>query len=131
MDRTLNRAKKSNKRRKARNHAAWKRFSPDGQSCWYCPHPMGDHFTTAKQPYFYTPLSPSEQNDRGIKVYTHELPDGNIVPVKRVKVAQHAELITAFCKTCADDKDTTQVLCYQRTLANGEVIGLSRYCEQT
>ena len=44
--------------------------------------------------------------------------------VKRVIVANRAELLTAFCKTCAADKDTSQVLCYQRTLARGEVVGL-------
>ena len=44
--------------------------------------------------------------------------------VKRVTVANRAELLTAFCVECAKAKDTSQVLCYQRTLAKGEVVGL-------
>ena len=44
--------------------------------------------------------------------------------VKRVIVANRAELLTAFCRKCAEDKDTSQVLCYQRTLAKGEMVGL-------
>ena len=47
--------------------------------------------------------------------------------VKRVTVANRAELLTAFCTACARDKDTDQVLCFQRTLAKGEVVGLKHY----
>ena len=35
--------------------------------------------------------------------------------VKRIIVAAHAELITAFCTACAEELQTGQVLCYQRT----------------
>ena len=45
--------------------------------------------------------------------------------VKRVIVSQKPELITAFCQACAKEMDTGQVLCFQRTLAKGEVVGLS------
>ena len=44
--------------------------------------------------------------------------------VKRVTVANRAELLTVFCVQCAKDKQTDQVLCFQRTLAKGEVVGL-------
>ena len=47
--------------------------------------------------------------------------------VKRVTVANRAELLTAFCVQCAKDKQTDQVLCFQRTLAKGEVVGLKNY----
>ena len=47
--------------------------------------------------------------------------------VKRVTVASRAELLTAFCVQCAKDKQTDQVLCFQRTLAKGEVVGLKHY----
>ena len=49
--------------------------------------------------------------------------------VKRIVVANRAELLTAFCVECAKAKDTSQVLCYQRTLAKGEVVGLE-HCNQ-
>ena len=45
--------------------------------------------------------------------------------VKRIIVAARAELITAFCTACAEELQTGQVLCYQRTLAKGEVVGLN------
>ena len=45
--------------------------------------------------------------------------------VKRIIVAAHAELITAFCTACAEELQTGQVLCYQRNLAKGEVVGLN------
>ena len=47
--------------------------------------------------------------------------------VKRITVANRAELLTAFCTACAREKDTAQVLCFQRTLAKGEVVGLKTY----
>ena len=47
--------------------------------------------------------------------------------VKRVTVANRAELLTAFCTACAREKQTGQVLCFQRTLAKGEVVGLKNY----
>ena len=53
--------------------------------------------------------------------------DGSEVLVKRVTVASRAELLTAFCTACAKDKDTAQVLCFQRTLAKGEVVGLKHH----
>ena len=44
--------------------------------------------------------------------------------VKRVIVARKPELVAAFCQACAKELNTDQVLCFQRTLARGEVIGL-------
>ena len=41
-------------------------------------------------------------------------------------VANRAELITAYCTACAESMGTAQVLCYQRNLAIGEVVGLER-----
>ena len=75
-----------------------------------------------------TPLLPTR--NRGGKekplqeAVRHNLPDGDSVLVKRVIVAQKPELIAAFCKACAKELKTNQVLCFQRTLAKGEVIGL-------
>ena len=46
--------------------------------------------------------------------------------VRRITVANRAELITAYCVTCAESIGTHQVLCYQRNLAIGEVVGLQR-----
>ena len=123
-DRTLNPVKRGNKRRRARNWNAWELFSPDGARCRFCEHDHTVHLTSAGVPHFYRPATDEERRDPLEKFYRHELDDGATVLVKRVTVASRAELLTAFCKTCAEDKQTGQVLCYQRTLAKGEVVGL-------
>ena len=38
MDRTLRKSKRGNRRRQERNLTAWQGFSPDGDTCRYCPH---------------------------------------------------------------------------------------------
>ncbi len=132
MDRTLNPVKRGSKRRQARNSKAWQLYSPDGDTCRFCPHPAADHLTSSAQPHYYRPATEAERRDAFEKLYRHDavsstgqaLPDGDSVLVKRVTVANRAELLTAFCQTCAAEKDTSQVLCYQRTLAKGEVVGL-------
>ena len=44
--------------------------------------------------------------------------------VRRMTVASRAELITAFYVACAESIETAQVLCFQRNLAIGEVVGI-------
>ena len=127
MDRTLNPVKRGNKRRRARNWKAWQLFSPDGDTCRFCPHGAADHLTSSGQPHYYRPAAEQDWRNSNEKLYRHELEDGSEVLVKRVTVASRAELLTAFCTACARDKQTGQVLCFQRTLAKGEVVGLKHY----
>ena len=124
MDRTLNPVKRGSKRRRARNRKAWQLFSPDGDQCPFCSHGAADHLTSSGQPHYYRPATEAERRDLRQKLYRHDLPDGDSVLVKRITVANRAELLTAFCQTCAAEKGTSQVLCFQRTLARGEVVGL-------
>ena len=126
-DRTLNPVKRGNKKRRARNWNAWQIFSPDGARCRFCEHDHTAHLTSSGTPHFYRPATEAEQGDPSEQLYRHDLPGGSSVLVKRVNVASRAELITAFCKKCAEDKQTSQVLCYQRTLAKGEVVGLGNH----
>ena len=56
-------------------------------------------------------------------LYRHTLPQGGSVLVRRMVVASHAEIITAFCIPCAESLHTHQVLCYQRNAGVGEVVG--------
>ena len=128
-DRTLNPVKRGNKRRRARNWNAWQLFSSDGTRCRFCEHDHTVHLTSSGAPHFYRPATEAERRDPSEHLYSHELDDGSKVPVKRITVASRAELLTAFCTACARDKDTAQVLCFQRTLAKGEVIGLGRRIE--
>ena len=124
MDRTLNPVKRGNKRRKTRNWKAWELLSPNGRRCRFCPHTADDHLCSSGQPHFFRPATKQELQNPYEKLYRHDLPDGNSVLVKRVIVAQKPELITAFCQACAEELQTSQVLCFQRTRAKGEVVGL-------
>ena len=124
MDRTLKRAKCSNKRRGQRNGGAWKRFCPDGTHCRYCGHDGSQHLVSSGQPHFFRPATKVERRDPSASLYRHTLPEGGSVLVRRVTVASRAELITAYCVACAESIGTHQVLCFQRNLAIGEVVGI-------
>ncbi len=124
MDRTLKRAKRRNKRRIERNGGAWERFSPDGVHCRFCRHDGSQHLMSSAQPHFFRPATDAERRDPWVMLYRHKLPEGGSMLVRRMTVANRAELITAYCVDCAESMKTSQVLCYQRNLAIGEVIGL-------
>ena len=57
-------------------------------------------------------------------LYRHNTPGGGSILVRRMTVARHAEIVTAFCVACAEAAQTAQVLCYQRSRAIGEVVGI-------
>ena len=124
MDRTLKRAKRNNKRRGRRNSAAWRRFCPDGIHCRYCPHDGSKHLMRSAQPHFFRPATERERRDPRVTLYRHGLPEGGSLLVRRMTVANPAELITAYCTACAESMETDQVLCYQRNTAIGEVVGI-------
>ena len=126
MDRTLRKAKRSNRRRGQRNSGAWERFCPDGIHCRYCGHDGSQHLVSSGQPHFFRPATEAERNDLSVTLYRHTLPDGGSTLVRRMTVANRAELITAYCVECAESIGTEQVLCYQRNLAIGEVVGLKK-----
>ena len=126
MDRTLKRAKRRSKRRIERNSGAWERFCPDGKICRFCPHDGSQHLMSSGQPHFFRPATGSERRDPWITLYRHTLPDGGSMLVRRMTVTNRAELITAYCVVCAESIGTGQVLCYQRNLAIGEVVGLEK-----
>ena len=111
MDRMLKRATRKNKRRQDRNGTAWRRFSPDGTTCRYCKHSGAQHLVSSGQPHFYRPATEAERRDPSVQLYRHTLPQGGSVLVRRMVVASHAELITAFCIPCAESLHTHQVLC--------------------
>ena len=126
MDRTLKRAKRNNKRRGRRNHGAWQRFAPDGKTCRYCSHDGSQHLCQSAQPHFYWPATEVEERNSSVMLYSYTLPEGGSALVRRMTVANRAELITAFCTACAEAMNTEQVLCFQRNLAVGEVVGVRR-----
>ena len=137
MDRMLKRATRRNKRRGQRNSVAWRSFSSDGETCRYCKHDGAQHLCQSGQPHFYRPATEAEKRDPTVMLYRHTpvsstgqaLPQGGSVLVRRMVVANHAELITAFCVACAESMNTHQVLCYQRNVGVGEVVGLDTECQ--
>ena len=124
MDRTLKRAKRNNRRRGQRNHGAWRRFAQDGNTCPFCPHDGSKHLCRSGQPHFFRPATEAERRDPSVMLYRHRLPGGGSMLVRRITVANRAELITAYCVARAEPMKTDQVLCFQRNLAVGEVVGL-------
>ncbi len=119
MDRTLHRAKRHSRRRGQRNQGAWQRFSPDGVHCRYCKHDGARHLVSSAQPHFYRRATAGELANPSVTLYRH----GSVL-VRRQPVTRDAELVVAFCTACAESLGTEQVLCYQRTLGIGEVIGV-------
>ena len=126
MDRTLRPAARKSKRRSERNHGAWERFCPDGVHCPYCGHDGSRHLMSSGQPHFYRPATGAERRDPAVTLYRHTLPGGGSVLVRRLTVASRAEIVTAFCTACAEELRTHQALCFQRSLAVGEVVGVER-----
>ena len=124
MDRTMKRGTGRNRRRTLRNFGAWERFSTDGETCPYCPHDGSLHLVQSAQPHFFRKATAKEENSYSIRLYRYTPPDGDRVLLRRMTVARNAEIITAYCTACAEAMNTCQVLCYQRNVAVGEVVGL-------
>ncbi len=124
MDKTLPGKRTRNRRRIRRNHGAWRRFSRKESICPYCPHHGSLHLVQSAQPHFYRRATADEERDPRAILYRYTTPDGDRVLVRRMTVARNAEIITAYCTACADEMRTAQVLCYQRKLAVGEVVGI-------
>ena len=130
MDRTLKPGTGKNKRRRERNGMAWQLFSPDGETCRYCPHDGPNHLISSGQPHFYRPATEDEKRDPTVTLYQHDTPRKGTILLRRITVSKQAEVITAFCTARAQAAGTSQVLCYQRTLATGEVVGVKKHMSQ-
>ena len=60
------------------------------------------YLTSSGQSHFYRPATEAEKRDPSVMLYRHTLPQGGSVLVRRMTVANHAELITAFCTACGE-----------------------------
>ena len=130
MDKTLKPGTGKNKRRRERNGMAWKFFALDGATCRYCPHNGSKHHISSGQPHFYRLATEGEKRDPTVTLYQHDTPRKGAILLRRITVSKKAEVITAFCTACAEARKTGQALCYQRTLATGEVVGLKKHMSQ-
>ena len=124
MDRTLTGKRTRNRKRVQRNHGAWRRFSLDGKRCPYCPHDGSLHLVQSAQPHFYRRATADEERNPSTRLYRYRVPSGDQVLVRRMTVARNAEIVAAYCTACAEGMRTSQVVCYQRNVAVGEVVGM-------
>ena len=126
MDKTLRKARRPNIKRRQKNVRAWKRFALDGGMCPYCRHDGSAHLTVAIQPHFYRPATTEECGSRSVTLYTHRVGEKGLILVRRISIARDADIVTAYCSTCATRLRTSQVLCFQQTHGIGEVVGISK-----
>lgn len=125
MDKTLRKARRASIKGRQKNVRAWRKFALDGGICPYCGHDGGSHLTVAIQPHFYRPATPQEAQDSRVTLYTHRISPDRVILVRRVTVARDADIVTAYCKTCATRLRTSQALCFQQTHGVGEVVGIN------
>ena len=97
MDKTLTRGTGRNRRRRLRNHGAWRRFSTDGKTCPYCPHDGSLHLVQSAQPHFYRKATADEEHNPHTRLYRYTPPGCDSVLVRRMTVARNAEIVTAYC----------------------------------
>ncbi len=126
MDQTLNKPVRGVKRHQERNWNAWQSFAVDGGACPFCGHAASAHLLNSGQPHFYRPATGREARKPPGQLRRYLLADGRLLLVKRIIVARNAEVINVFCRECAAAKGTRQVMCYQRTLAVGELVGAGK-----
>ena len=126
MDKTLKKARRPNMKRRRKNVHAWRRFALDSGICPYCGHDGGSHLTVAIQPHFFRPATPEERGDGRVTLYTHPIGADRAMLVRRIAVARDADIVTAYCSTCARRIRTGQVLCFQQTHGVGEVVGINK-----
>ena len=118
-DVTLNRPKRKSKGRKdhrQRNYKAWMNLN-EGDDCIFCKHHHSQHLLYSGQPYFFRPKT---SRDSG-RFYFDDSSKSFVV--KEV-VSKKVEPVRIFCKQCANDKGTDQVVCYIRTRGVGETVGV-------
>lgn len=65
-----------------------------------------------------------EERNPHTRLYRYTPPGCDSVLVRRMTVARDAEIVTAYCLACAEGMKTSQVLCFQRNTAVGEVVGV-------
>ena len=100
MDITINETDATKETRR-RNREAWEKFAnAEDDSCRHCPHDRYDHVGESAPPAVLTP------DNRG--------------GWERRTLSEEYEILRLFCRACAEELGTSQVLCYRRVHAVGE-----------
>ena len=128
MDSTLTTGR-SQRRAQERNGVAFRRLA-GSYDCPFCSHDIEFHLMTSGQPHFFSPATDDDYRrwlaSEGPNLSRVEDGRGRWVKARRHVVARGAELQTLFCRACAQELSTDQVMCFQRTLAVGELVGGAR-----
>ena len=110
MDETINLTEATQETR-TRNRKAWENFAnPEDDTCRYCPHDRYDHSGLSEQPFVW--VESAEGGRQGAFAGKFQ---------KRF-LSEEYEIRRLFCLACAEDLETSQVLCYLRSVGVGEKI---------
>ena len=99
----------------------WKRYIRvfnkfmGASACRFCDHHYRDHVGAVGQPHFFRPRSAYDTSPEYVGI------DG--ASLTKVIVARAAELEELFCRECADERNVSQVVCWMKTVACGEIVG--------
>lgn len=109
-----------------RNGRAWVQLNGPTSQCRFCGHHISEHVMNSHPPHYYEPLRISDLDMSMPQLARH--PEDSAALLKRVTVAEDAEIEFLFCSACADAKGTDQSLCYRRRLGVGEIVGAPGQC---
>ena len=104
------------------SNAQWKRYIKvfrafmNGDTCRFCDHNYRDHAGLVRQPHFFRLRS---AHDTSL-----EYVDDDGTSLTKMVVARAAELEELCCQECAEEIGTSQVVCWQKSVARGEIVGV-------
>ena len=102
--------------------AEWKRYIRvfnefmNADACRFCGHHYGDHVASVGQPHFFRLRSAYDTSP--------EYADNGGMSLTKVVVACAAELEELFCYECAESMNASQVVCWMKSVARGEIVGI-------
>ena len=122
MDRTMKVADRTIKRRSRRNVRVWSLFATSKGLCPFCGHKAPEHVVSSGQPHFFRLATDAEVRNKVGNLYVETKAQESRVLLRRLTVANRAEIDMAGCLTCTEGIGTAQVVCYVRNVASGEVV---------
>ena len=102
----------------------------DGEDCRFCPHDAFAHTVGADREHIYRPATEKEigqyraRMSRAPTIFRLK-GYGETLFVQKF-VQKFVTPTTVFCKECATEYNTGQVVCYHRTVGAGEVLGVQK-----
>ena len=101
---------------------AWGRFSRGDGRCPYCGHGLHDHIVDIAQLHIYRRATWDELGRPPKSIRWVDTPYGTQELAVRMAVGKRVEATTVWCSSCADQKQTRQVTCFQAAVGVGEFV---------